>query len=145
MRKRLLMFGLPVIAVLAVGIYTLMPSAGAVVTGKVADNALFDQTSGDTTVFCRTTNGGAFEVNMAFRAINGNAVLRVTFQDGSFVEYPIPQNTSFSLTEAAGTTAGVDKKIVVTSAGSPPGQLVGWMTASRSFDSTDTLVVCGTT
>ena len=42
----------------------------------------------------------------SFRAINADAVLWVTFQDGDFVDYPIPQDTSFSFQQAAGTSAG---------------------------------------
>ena len=115
-------------------------SAGAA-TGKVADHALFDQTSGDNAVQCRTTTGGAFIVYGSFRAINADAVLRVTFQDGDFVDYPIPQDTSFSFQQAAGTTLGVDQRIRVTSVGT--GNLVGWLSASR-LAQTGTLVRCGT-
>jgi hypothetical protein len=76
----------------------------------------------------------------SFRAINGDAVLRVTFQD-DFVEYPIPDNTSFSFQQVAGTSAGVDQKISVTSEGD--GQLVGWLGASQ-LAGTGTLVICRT-
>ena len=116
------------------------PSAGAA-TGKVADHTLFDQTSGDTQALCRTTTGGAFHIYGSFRAINGDAVLRVTFQDGDFIDYPIPQDTSFSFTQVAGTTPGVDNRIRITSVGT--GQLVGWLSASVLDD--DDRVICRTT
>ena len=115
-------------------------SAGAA-TGKVADHALFDQTSGDTFTLCRTTNAGAFNLYGSFRAINADAVLRVTFQDGDFVDYPIPQDTSFSFQQVAGTTSGVDQRIKVTSVGT--GELVGWLSAS-GLPGTGSLVRCRT-
>jgi hypothetical protein len=103
--------------------------AGAV--GLTADHALIDQTSGDTLVRCRTTNRQQFVVYGAFRAINGDVVMQVRFQDGDFVDYPIPQDTSFSFSEAAGDTPGVDAKIVV-STSSGTGSLVGWLSANRA-------------
>jgi hypothetical protein len=140
MKKRF-SIGITLALVVCLGLYLTGGSAGAA-TGKVADHTLFDQTSGDTAAQCRTTTGGAFNVYGSFRAINANAVLRVTFQDGDFVDYPIPQDTSFSFQQVAGTTAGVDQRIRVTSVGS--GNLVGWLSASR-LAGTGTLVICRTT
>jgi hypothetical protein len=137
MRKRITVAA-TVLTVAALGFYLAGPSAVAA-TGKIADHTLFDETGGDTSAVCRTTTGGAFNVYGSFRAINGDALLRVTFQDGDFVEYPIPNNTSFSFQQAAGTSAGVDQRISVTSTGD--GQLVGWLSASR-LAGTNTLVFC---
>lgn len=142
MRKRLTIWG-AVLAALALGVYMLAPSASAS-PGKAADHSLFDETGGDLTVFCRTTNGGAFDVHMAFRAIDGDAVLRLTFQDSDYIDYPIPQDTSFSLTEAAGTSFGVDKRVTASNAGTAPGKLVGWMSAGR-LPATSTEVLCNVT
>lgn len=127
---------------LSVGLYlTVGGSSAAAATGKIADHTLFDETSGDIRAACQTTTGGAFTVYGSFRAINGDAVLRVTFQDGDFVDYPIPQDTSFSFQQVAGTTAGVDQRIQVSSVGA--GDLVGWLSASR-LPGTGTLVLCRT-
>jgi hypothetical protein len=68
--------------------------------------------------------------------------MRVTFKDGAFVDYPIAQDTSFSLSEAAGGTPSVDKKIVVSTFGGT-GDLVGWLSASRSPGS-GSFVACST-
>ena len=140
MRKKLAVFG-SIVAVLGLALY-LIPSAGAT-AGKISDHALFDGTGGDATVWCRTTNGGAFDVHMAFRAIDGDATLRVTFQDADWVDYPITQDTSFALTQAAGGTAGVDRKLVASQAGGT-GKLVGWMSAGRMAGN-EARVACGTT
>ncbi|HEX9299155.1 MAG TPA: hypothetical protein VF968_03390 [Actinomycetota bacterium] len=107
------------------------PDEPAAAVGHTADHALIDQTSGDTAVKCHTTNRQPFIVYGAFRAINGDVVMQVRFQDGDFVNYPIPQDTSFSLSEAAGDTPGVDGKLVVTTSGGA-GSLVGWMSANRA-------------
>ena len=141
MRKKLALFG-SIVAVLGLAMYLLLPSAGAA-TGKVSDHALFDGTGGDTTVWCRTTNSSPFDVHLAFRAINGDATLRVTFQDTDWVDYPIAQDTSFALTEAAGGTGLVDRKLLVSQAGGT-GKLVGWMSAGR-MPGTAALVWCATT
>jgi hypothetical protein len=138
MRKRIAL-GAAALLVGAAGLYLAVPSAGATGAGRPADHALFDESSGDTSVFCR--GDGPFTVYLAFRALNGDEVLHVAFQDGDFVEYPIPDGTSFSLQQAAGDTAGVDRKLVVTSTGA--GDLVGWMSASR-LAGTGTRVRCET-
>lgn len=67
--------------------------------------------------------------------------MRVHFQDGDFVDYPIPQDTSYSIQQVAGTTANIDERIRVTSVGT--GDLVGWMSASR-LPGTDAKVLCNT-
>jgi hypothetical protein len=99
-------------------------------SGLLSDHALFDGTGADTSVSCRSTNSEAFTVYGAFRAAGGDVMMRVTFKDGDFVDYPIAQDTSFSFSEAAGGTPSVDRKIVVTATGA--GDLVGWLSAARS-------------
>jgi hypothetical protein len=135
------------IAILAVaaiaGAVLVMTSRGpAVAAGTTSDHALIDQTGGDTAVRCRTTNGEPFIVYGAFRAIDGDVMMRVRFQDGDFVDYPIPQDTSYSFSESAGGTRGVDLKVVVTTSGGA-GKLVGWMSADRANGSS-AFVRCGT-
>jgi hypothetical protein len=137
--KRKLFMSLTLITVLGMGWYLLAPSAGAA-AGKVADHSLFDGTGGETGVRCRTTNGQAFNIYVAVRAINGPATMQVLFRDGSRADYPIGQDQSFSLEEAAGTTAGVDTSIRVRQAS---GVLVGWVSASRA-PGTKSLVLCNT-
>ena len=108
--------------------------------GKRADHSLFDMTSGDLGARCRTTTSSPFIVYLSVRAINGPATVRVRFQDGSFVDFPLADNESFSLQQAAGTTNGVDNSIRVRSAA---GNLVGWMSASRA-PGTSSGVLCNT-
>jgi hypothetical protein len=126
---------------LAVGLWAVRSQATAAVVGKIADHSLFDQTSGDLGARCRTTNGKPFIVYVSVRAINADATLRVLFQDGDFIDYPIKQDESFSLQQAAGDTAGVDRAIRVRKAPTSAGLLVGWMSASRAPGSSS-LVAC---
>jgi hypothetical protein len=144
MRRSMPFIGVAATAALIGGIVLLATagSGGAANSGLLSDFALIDQTGGDTSVFCRTPNGGAFTVNGAFRAFGGDVTMRVTFKDGDFVDYPIAQDTSFSFSESAGGTPSVDKKIVVSTSGGT-GDLVGWMSAARSPGS-GSFVACGT-
>jgi hypothetical protein len=130
--------------VLAVGVIVgfWTTAGGAIVTlQKKADHSLFDQTGGDLGASCR--GNGPFGFQVAVRAIDGDAVMRVKFQDGDFIDYPVADNSSFSLVQAAGDTQGVDRRLDVVSAPSSVGKLVGWVSAYR-LPSTDTLVACRT-
>lgn len=53
--------------------------------------------------------------------------LRVVYADDDIVRYQIPAHTSFSLTQAAGGTAGVDDLIRVFAEGAVPSGLAGSM------------------
>jgi hypothetical protein len=108
--------------------------------GKVADHSLLDQTSGDTGARCRTINSRPFIFYLSVRAINAAATVRIHFQDGSFIDYPLAENESFSLQQAAGTTDGVDNRIRVRSAPGSAGSLVGWVSASRVPGTTSRVV-----
>lgn len=139
MKRKLFLTG-TLLTVLGLGLYlVLVPSAGAA-TGKLADHSLFDGTAGETGVRCRTTNGRPFIIHVAVRAIDGDATMRILFRDGSQVDYPVANNQSFSLEQAAGTTVGVDIAIRVKISS---GKLVGWVSASRA-PGTRSLVLCQT-
>src|SRR5918995_5486430 len=125
---------------LVIGVWTFRGESATAVVGKVADHSLFDMTSGDLGARCRTTTSSPFIVYLSVRAINGPATVRVRFQDGSLIDFPLAENESFSLQQAAGTTNGVDDIIRVRSAA---GNLVGWMSASRA-PGTSSLVLCNT-
>jgi hypothetical protein len=142
--KRLLLIFVCVLAVaLAAGFAVTRSGAQAAAGGKVADHSLFDQTSGDTGARCRTTNSRPFIFYLSVRAINAAATVRIHFQDGSFIDYPLAENESFSLQQAAGTTDGVDNAIRVRSAPGSTGALVGWVSASR-VPGTISQVACNT-
>jgi hypothetical protein len=129
MRKRLTLFLSAIALVAAAALYALWP-ASAATSGLVADHALIDQTGGDTFVQCKTTNGRPFIVYASMRAFGGDVTMRVLFQDGDQVDYLLAQDDVFSLQQAAGETAGVDRRIRIVKAGGS-GSLVGWMSASR--------------
>lgn len=144
MNRRTTIVGIAVATALLGGIVILTTagSGGAATGGLLADHALIDQTGTDTDVWCRATNKQPFIVYGAFQASGGDVTMRVTFKDDDFVDYPIAAGTSFSLSQAAGGTPSVDKKIVVSTSGGA-GDLVGWMSAARSPGS-KAFVECGT-
>jgi hypothetical protein len=110
-------------------LFVLWPAA-AQTTGSVADHALIDQTGGDVYVQCRTTNRRPFDVHATLRAFGGDVIVRVLFQDGDFVDYPVAQDEVLSFSQAAGDTAGVDRRIRIQKSGGT-GSIVGWMSAGR--------------
>ena len=142
MKKRAILFASTCAAVAAVALVVLWPASAQTAGGRLSDHALIDQTGGDTSVACRTTNRRAFEVHATMRAFGGPVTLRVNFQDGDFVDYQLAQDETLSLTQAAGSSAGVDRRIRITKAGGT-GSLVGWMSAGRLSNS-GAFVSCNT-
>jgi hypothetical protein len=140
MRKRAIVFASTCVGVAAVALVVLWP-ASAQTSGLISDHALIDQTGGDTFVQCRTTNRRAFDVHATMRAFGGPVTMRVTFRDGDFVEYPLAQDETLSLSQAAGSSA-VDRRIRITKSGGT-GSLVGWMSAGR-IDRSGAFVACTT-
>lgn len=134
-----------ILAAVMLAVMALGASASAGAIGDRTDFTLFDQTGTDVSARCRTTSGDPFEFNASVRAIGGDAVMRVTFRDGDFIDYPIPENTSFSLHQIAGTDIGTDNRLIVTAAPGSSGDLVGWLSAAalpldgRVFCRTDTV------
>lgn len=95
MKKRAILFASTCAAVAAVALVVLWP-ASAQTTGLLSDHALIDQTGGDTSVRCRTTNGEAFDVHATMRAFGGPVTMRVGFQDGDFIDYQLAQDETLS-------------------------------------------------
>jgi hypothetical protein len=111
--------------------------------GRAAYFALFDGVGGDTATLCGSTSHGRYTVSMSFRAVGGDAVMRVAFSNtGDFVDYAIPQDTSFSLEQAGGSTPRVDNYFTITKS-SGAGDLVGWASTAR-IPGTHGLVLCFT-
>jgi len=105
-------------------------SVAALSAAPRSDFALYDQESGvaDKSVQCGATNSvgkslkrTAFTVyiTMTNRSdLNGaNGFVRVTYQDGDFVDYRIPVDTTLQITLSGGGTPGVDQIITVTGIG----------------------------
>jgi hypothetical protein len=141
MKKRLMGLAVAVAVLTTISLVALWPAAGAV-TGKIADHALIDQTGGDIYVQCRTTNSRAFDVHATLRAFGGDVTVRVVFQDGDFVDYPVAQDDVLSFSQAAGTSNGVDNRIRIRKSGGT-GSIVGWMSAGR-LDNSGAFVSCRT-
>jgi hypothetical protein len=136
--KKYLVLGASLAAVAAVGFAVFGGTASGRSTAPktlVHDHALIDTTGGDVSVNCKGQKNSAgdvspFEFYASLRAFGGDAVARVTFLDGDWVDFPIPNDTSFSLSQAAGGTQDVDRKIVISRAPGSVGHLVGWVSAS---------------
>lgn len=113
------------------------PAAG----GERSDFALFDGTNTDPAAFefgaqCGAKLGGGQAVAFTYHVTVSNwsdslKILRVLYADGEeMARYQIPPHTSFSFSQAAGGTAGVDDWIRVFGEGTAPVGLAGSMSAS---------------
>jgi len=90
----------------------------------ISDHALFDTTSGDLGARCKVLNR-IFEFYMVVRAFSGPATIKITFHDGSWLEFPLKEaDATISFTQAAGGTIGVDDELTVTVT---EGDAVGWI------------------
>ena len=78
----------------------------------VTEIVQFEGENGDTAVTVSGAQG--FVVYGNFTAVDGAAVVRVTFEDGTFTELLIPTNSSISFTQAGGGTPGFDRTLVIT-------------------------------
>jgi len=136
-----------IILVLGLGIMLLAlsaaPNAAPVASAATAsggtrtDFALFDGTdpaSGETGAACGAKLGGTTNNPVAFTYhvsvsnwSDSLKVLRVVYRDGAMARYQIPPGTSFSLTQSAGGTLGVDDVIKVLAEGPKPSGLAGSM------------------
>jgi hypothetical protein len=108
--------------------------------GERSDFALFDGTNPQTVEFgaqCGATLGSSKNpVAFTYYVTVSNwsdelKILRVLYADGEeMARYQIPPHTSFSFSQAAGGTAGVDDLIRVFGEGTAPVGLAGSMSAS---------------
>jgi hypothetical protein len=131
-------------AATALGLLAFWPksvSAG----GKLVDHTFMNQAGpqADRSMECGTKDSRPFLVFIAVRAVDGFVTMRVRFQDGAYMDYPLKRDQVFSLQEAAGDEDGIDNVITVTKAPDGTGSLVGWMSASRSPE-TQAHVSCST-
>ncbi|OGQ82766.1 MAG: hypothetical protein A3F90_06880 [Deltaproteobacteria bacterium RIFCSPLOWO2_12_FULL_60_19] len=134
-RRSVLTFGLGVGLILLSAVASAPPAANAAPAagGQRSDFALFDGTQTDTGAACGAKLGSSNNVvpfTYHIAVSNWSAatrVLRVVYADGDIVRYQIPPNGSFSLTQAAGGTAGVDDLIRIFDEGPAPLGLAGSM------------------
>ena len=81
-------------------------------------------------------------MHATLRAFGGDVTVRVSFRDEDFVDYPLAQDDVLSLSQAAGSTVGVDTRIRISKVGGA-GSIVGWMSAGR-LDGSGAFVLCNT-
>ncbi len=125
------------VCILALGLMGWLSAATSTAAPK-SDFAVYDQgpSTRDISVQCGASNsmGYSFKptaftlyITMSNRGDlgGGNGFVRVTYQDGDFVEYAIPQNTTLQITLSGGGTPNVDQ--IITVAGTGGATLVGQM------------------
>jgi hypothetical protein len=101
--------------------------------GDKSDFALFDGTDPtglEAGVACGAQGGGGQAVPFTYFVTVSNwsdsvQVLRVRYNDNSIARYQIPPNGSFSFSQSAGSTMGVDDIIRVVAEDAPPSGLAG--------------------
>ena len=96
------------------------------------DFALFDGSNPANQPFsgavCFAERGVPFTYHVAVANYGSDGVLRVSYRDGDWVQYPIAAGASFSLSQAAGSKAGKDRAIRVSN-GTSSAQLAGVLSA----------------
>lgn len=126
-----------VVSVVMLGFSVIPASAAPAAGGQRSDFALFDgtdPTSGETGVACGATLGNSKnQIAFTYFVTVSNwsdtlKIIKVLYADGvEQARYQIPPHTSFSFSQAAGGTAGVDDAIRVFAEGPTPSGLAGSM------------------
>jgi hypothetical protein len=130
------------LGVIVAGLVLAWSASSALAANTKGDFALLDEPGGDVSVQCGATAGGkeqkpaifTMHVTMTNRGDLGGAqgFVRVLYQDGDFVDYAIPPNTSVQISMAGGGTPGVDDIVTVHVDGGGGSMLIGQ--ASLSTD-----------
>src|ERR1044071_3657816 len=128
------------IFVAAIGAQSFAAQKGPAGGGERSDFALFDGTNPQAVEFgaqCGATlgsskNAAAFTYYVTVSNWSDTLkILRVLYADGEeMARYQIPPHTSFSFTQAAGGTAGVDDLIRIFGEGTAPVELAGSVSAT---------------
>ena len=100
------------------------------------DFALLNEPGGDANVICRCANPQGDPTNCQIKVTMGNrsdlggvnGLVRVTYNDLDFVDYPIQAGTTLNITMAAGGS-NPDKAIKVSGDGTGGSVLIGQMSA----------------
>lgn len=105
--------------------------------GTKSDFALFDGTnpvnaSPNTGAVCQAKLKKAFTYHVAVTNYGTAGVVRIRYADGDQVDYKIPVDGSFSLSQAAGSKGGADRAVRV--CGANGAILVGSMSALSEHD-----------
>ena len=127
-----------VLLLLSVAVIVQVAGAAAPAVGGLrTDFALFDGTNptppSDIGAACGAKTGSsnnpvAFTYHVAVSNWSDSPkVLRVLYADGDVARYQIPARSSFSFSQAAGGTAGVDDLIQVFAEGASPTEIAGSM------------------
>ncbi len=141
MKKRAI---IPITIGIAIGVVTAfaLTAIMAQTTSPVrkADFALFT-TQTDHEVFVNST--GIFTLSVSATNFGSSSpILHVVFADGDVVNYVVPSGQSFSFSQTAGTSPGVDTKIIIQLTGTvgETTPMVGWVSALALFGSTVSVV-----
>ncbi len=130
------------VALLSLGMVVLLGPWTVAKAGDKSDFALFDGTNPANTAsgaVCHAKDlkkGKAFTYHVTVTAHSSgpSGVVRVTYFDGDFVEFPIASGGSFSFSQAAGSKGGADRAVRVSN-GTSDARLVGAMSVIGTEDS----------
>jgi hypothetical protein len=108
----------------------LLLASAAVTNADTSDFALFnvDGTNPDSGAVCYSNGAFEYHVAVANAAAAENGVVRITYYNGDFVEFPIAAGASFAFSQAAGSKGGADKAVRVSN-GDSNAELSGSMSA----------------
>ena len=88
---------------------------------KKTDHALLCRGScgGDTAIYCGLRKAGKpYNLHISASTFGAGAgTVRITFRDGDFITFEVPDGESFSITQALGGVPGVDDVVKITATG----------------------------
>ena len=93
---------------------------------------------------CIVSGAATLHASVTAHSSGPDGFVRLTYQDGDFVQFPIASNGTLQLTQAIGGTFGVDRRIRLSNGGDSAGaRLVGSLSAiSLSTFGTVTCISC---
>jgi hypothetical protein len=100
-----------------------------------SDFALFDGTNpateappnGGAECYVKNGFGATLHVTVTAHSSGPDGVVRATFKDGDWVEFPVKSGGSFDFSQSIGGSPGVDDRIRISNGGKAGGaRLVGW-------------------
>ena len=85
----------------------------------------------DAGAICGASKGQPYTFHLAVANFGSDGLVRLTYHDGDFVQFPIAAGGSLSLSQAAGSKGGADRVVRVSNGGSAA-QLAGTLSAENA-------------
>ena len=107
---------LAAMAGMMVAVLAMTPGVSEAKKGKT-DHSLLCQSCGDTAIYCGLKKPGKpynLHISASGVGLSGAGEVRITFKDGDFIRFDVPDGESFSMTQALGGVPGVDDVVKIT-------------------------------